>query len=359
MPATMALKNITQTPTHSNTEVPSIRLVSATPSSTSISMSTSSPMLGTSATPWDELPPPPPIPKHHLTSSSSSSRLRPKASSTTMKDASTSAAPAARLVPKKSKLRMLGSLGRDKQDKRDFSDVVRRVAGNNPAASQSQSSLNLLQGGGFMGGSSKLSSLRGGFEIYVEPAGDPEMEDVVVVKKGRGRGGLEGVGWGPKTSTSGGRVLGDIDINTNGGVGGSGNGGKKEGGLKVKGEEGGKWWSIGRGRRDSKEDKKEKARDKENAENVRSKSTSFRPSVPLLILRADVLTYCDLCSPRPLQKDRHRTTPRALQLPGCRHPPRALQEEILLAASQLAAYIFGELFSVGVGVRRGAAGDSG
>ncbi|KAF5320363.1 hypothetical protein D9611_011342 [Ephemerocybe angulata] len=269
----MALKNITQTPTHSNTEgaIPSIRLVSATPSSTSISMSgLASPMLGTSATPWDEMPPPPPIPKHHLTSSSSSSRLRPKASSTTMKDAPTSAAPAARLVPKKSKLRMLGSLGRDKQDKRDFSDVVRRVAGNNPSASQSQSSLNLLQGGGrggFLGGSSKLS-LRGGFEIYVEPAGDPEMEDVVVVKKGRGRGGLEGVGWGPKTAAGGGGgkgVLGDVDMNVNGG-------GKKEGGLKVKGEEGGKWWSIGRGRRDSKEDKKEKARDKENAENVRSKT---------------------------------------------------------------------------------------
>ncbi|KAF6741921.1 hypothetical protein DFP72DRAFT_1110853, partial [Ephemerocybe angulata] len=265
-----------QTPTHNNTEVPSIRLVSATPSSTSTSMSgLTSPMLGTSATPWDEMPPPPPIPKHHLTSSSSSSRLRPKAT---------------RLVPKKSKLRMLGSLGRDKQDKRDFSDVVRRVAG-----------------------SSKLS-LRGGFEIYVEPAGDPEMEDVVVVKKGRGRGALEGVGWGPKTSASAstGRVLGDVDMNTNGG-------GKKEGGLKVKGEEGGKWWSIGRGRRDSKEDKKEKARekdkDKENG-GVRSQSTflsllPFHSPLPLSpILPYLHILYVLTYSPDPFKTPTPTEQPR-------------------------------------------------
>jgi hypothetical protein len=90
-----------------------------------------------------------------------------------------------------------------------------------------------------------------GFEIYVDPADDPEIGEIVIVKRKKSRAALESVRWGPgalgemtNTSMNAGANMPDEmptrDM------------------LKMKGEEKGegKWWSIGRGRKDSKEKEK-------------------------------------------------------------------------------------------------------
>lgn len=122
-----------------------------------------------------------------------------------------------RLVPKKSKLSLL--VGK-KEKGIDLSDVVRRVGAN---ASTGRS-----------------------FDIYVDPTDDPDIGEIVVVKKKKSRAALNGV-W-----DSG--MLGNVTnvpiLPKN-----------REKplpspSLDVKIEET-KWWSIGRGKKEVKEKKKE------------------------------------------------------------------------------------------------------
>lgn len=130
-----------------------------------------------------------------------------------------------RLVPKKSKLGLLGVGSKDKG--KDLSDVVRRVGADS-------------------------SSARGGFEIYVDPTNDPDLGDILVVKKQKSRAGLNGMSWGAL-----GEVTNVPNASRNAPVSGAT--------LKVKDEDK-KWWSIGRGRKDSKEKE-----EKENAKRAKCK----------------------------------------------------------------------------------------
>ncbi|KAI0692931.1 hypothetical protein C8T65DRAFT_711302 [Cerioporus squamosus] len=175
--------SFSHTPSH---PVPTIRLISATP--TSFASNSSS---FVSVAPF------------------ASSPLAPKAESE---------APRKRLVPKKSKLSLLTSGKTKEKASKDFSDVVRRVGG-------------------------APSTGRGGFEIYVDQADDPDMGEIVVVKKKKSRLGLDGMKWG---------ALGEEQLKS----------APSENLLKVKSDENQnqKWWSIGRGRKDSKgKDKEQKA----------------------------------------------------------------------------------------------------
>lgn len=141
---------------------------------------------------------------------------------------STNEAPRKRLVPKKSKLGLLVSGRTKEKGTKDLSDVVRRVGGDTP------------------------STGLGGFDIYVDHTEDPDLSDIVVIKKKKSRLGLDGMDWGalgevtnvpsaPKEKPS------------------------QENLLKMKGDENQKWWSIGRGRKEEKEKEK-------NVERARSKS---------------------------------------------------------------------------------------
>ncbi|KAG6916979.1 hypothetical protein DXG01_004408 [Tephrocybe rancida] len=171
---------------------PTIRLISATPSASGNSSTSSVTNIAIDSS-WGTMPAVP-------------SPLAPKVDSPTTRK---------RLVPKKSKLSML--VGREKERGKDLSDVVRRVGENS-------------------------ASTRGGFEIYVDPTMDKDIEEIVVVKKKKSRIALDGMRWG---------ALGEVTNVPAVSV-------PKEAPalLKVKNEEN-KWWSIGRGRKDSKE-KKEK-----------------------------------------------------------------------------------------------------
>ncbi|GLB36845.1 hypothetical protein LshimejAT787_0311320 [Lyophyllum shimeji] len=198
--------------------VPSIRLISATPSAAGNSSTSSVTNLAID-TSWGSMPTP----------------LAPKTDSTGTRK---------RLVPKKSKLSMLGvGSGREKERRRDFSDVVRRVGGSSMAGS---------------------ASARGGFEIYVDPTVDDEIGEIVVVKKKKSRVALDGMRWGAL-----GEVTNVPPVTA-----------PKEapGLLKVKSGEKEKWWSIGRGRKDSKEKTKE-ARDK-SATRGKSPEPTIRDPYP-------------------------------------------------------------------------------
>ncbi|KAF5333935.1 hypothetical protein D9758_018162 [Tetrapyrgos nigripes] len=131
--------------TQANPDVPSIRLIAATPSASGLSSEASTSMNSS----WTSVP-------------SVSSPIAPK---------NDDAAPRKRLVPKKSKLGLLGvgsSKEKDKESQRgkDLSDVVRRVGAS--------------------------SSSRRGFDIYVDPADDPEIGEILMVKKKKSRAGF---GW--------------------------------------------------------------------------------------------------------------------------------------------------------------------
>ncbi|KAA1479222.1 hypothetical protein DENSPDRAFT_830309 [Dentipellis sp. KUC8613] len=187
--------------------VPTIRLISATPSAHGSAADTSTTQAGLSfASSYVNVP-------------AVSSPLAPKPART---DENAAPSTRRRLVPKRSKLGLLGGRSKDK----DMSDVVRRVGGN------------------------AASSGRGGFEIYVDPAQDPDLGEVLLVKKKKSRAGLGGVGWG---------TLGE---RTN--VPAAPKEKEKEGkeGLKIKTDEAQKWWTIGRGRKDSKEKKDKGKRSK-------------------------------------------------------------------------------------------------
>lgn len=110
-------------------------------------------------------------------------------------------------------------MGRDKEKDRskDLSDVVRRVAGDSFSAT-------------------------GGFEIFVDPTVDPDIGEIVMIKKKKSRLALDGMAWG---------ALGEV-TNIAKAV-------PKEAAPlpKVKTEEKEKWWTLGRGRKDSKEKTKD------------------------------------------------------------------------------------------------------
>ncbi|KAG6865214.1 hypothetical protein C0991_004415 [Blastosporella zonata] len=170
---------------------PTIRLISATPSASGNSSSSSITNIAIDSS-WNSGP----------------SSLAPKVDSPATRK---------RLVPKKSKLSMLG-VGREKDRGKDLSDVVRRVGGDSTSA-------------------------RGGFEIYVDPTMDEDIAEILVVKKQKSRVALNGMRWGTLGEvTNVPAVTAPKEAPTL---------------LKVKNEEN-KWWSIGRGRKDSK-DKTEKS----------------------------------------------------------------------------------------------------
>ncbi|KZT25561.1 hypothetical protein NEOLEDRAFT_1178340 [Neolentinus lepideus HHB14362 ss-1] len=196
--------------------VPTIRLVEATPSATGNSSQTNT-SFGTSFNGSVMTVPSPLVPRHE------------------------NEGPRRRLIPKKSRLGILTGGAKPKERGNDLSDVVRRVGGSGSAG-------------------------RGGFEIYVDPTDDPDLEDIVVVKKKKSRAALDGIRWGPG-------ALGDVTNTTETG-----------GGMKEKGDRGDKdkWWTIGRGRKDSKEKVKGKA-----IENIKPRSKTPEPARPLALKDTD------------------------------------------------------------------------
>ena len=188
--------------------IPTIRLISATPAATGSATSPNTSIANTTfASSFVNVP-------------AVSSPLAPKGED--------KGSAKRRLVPKKSKLSLLvgGSTNGKTKDRanKDLSDVVRRVGGS-------------------------ASTSRGGFEIYVDPTNDPEIGEILMVKKKKSRAALDGMKWGP---------LGEV---TNVPSAPKENGKPSAGNLlKVKTEEKEKWWSIGRGRKDSKEKAKDKSR---------------------------------------------------------------------------------------------------
>jgi serine/arginine repetitive matrix protein 2 len=237
----------TQTPHSNPSNIPSIRLISATPSaagsSADGSMDTSQTYNRSLEDAWAALAP---------------SALAPKAPA---------AEPRKRLVPKKSKLSLLGmgigigsSASAAKERARDFSDITRRIGADLSAA--------------------------GGFEIYVDPEAGDELGEVVVVKKKKSRAALDGMAWGAKEVTNVPKAPRESKEGKDG----------KGGLLKVKTEEGQKWWSIGRGRKDSKEEKK----DKENKISHKRMWSIFYPTESELM--ASVLAIEYIRDPQPRSK---------------------------------------------------------
>ncbi|KAF8629007.1 hypothetical protein AX17_005863 [Amanita inopinata Kibby_2008] len=232
---------LAEAPTQSNTNhkltsndnqgsIPSIRLISAAPFATGI-LSDASTSYNNSASfegmSWSSVP---------------SSVLVPRLES----------GPKRRLVPKKSKLNILNVVGsKDKENKRahDFSGSVQRSAPTEAIGSQERS-----------------------FEIYGDSTIDPEIGEVVVVKKQKSRAALDGLRWGP---------LGEV---TN--VPASKHAGDKAKGvaqnpalLKVKAEESGKWWSIGRGRKDLKDKSAKENKENKPQDNTKSRAKSPQPGI--------------------------------------------------------------------------------
>ena len=190
----------TATPVHVDNaypNVPSIRLISATPSASGLSLDSTPPSFAH---------------QPRQQSSPEIAILAPKPDPNQISHR--------KLVPKKSKLGILG-IGRDKEKNRarDLSDGERRVGAHRPD-----------------------------FED-VEHMDDDEF---VIVKKKKSRLGLDGMSWGPLTETTNvpkvaeGNAARPVPKET----------------LKVKIDEERKWWSIGRGRKDSKEKEKEKEKTK-------------------------------------------------------------------------------------------------
>ncbi|KAI0746236.1 hypothetical protein C8Q80DRAFT_1271161 [Daedaleopsis nitida] len=201
------------TPAH---HVPTIRLISATPSAAGSAGDASTSFASSSYASISPFAASPLAPKHEAE------------------------APRKRLVPKKSKLGLLGGgKNKDKANK-DFSDVVRRVGG-------------------------APSTGRGGFEIYVDQGDDPDMGDIVVVKKKKSRLGLDGMRWG---------ALGEV-TNIPAAPKEQSKAAPTENLLKVKSDENQKWWSIGRGRKDS------KSKDKEQRAKSPARSKTPEPAKPL------------------------------------------------------------------------------
>lgn len=159
---------------------------------------------------------------------------------------------------------MLGSgFGREKERGTDFSDVVRRVGGPH----------------------SGTASTRGGFEIYVDPAEDSDITEIVVLKKKKSRVALDGMKWG---------ALGEV---TNVPAVTAAKELQPSALLKVKAEE--KWWSIGRGRKDSKEKEKEKT--KVNGEKTKTRAKCKFLAYLWIHFVKIIFTYAFSTAPAPEQ----------------------------------------------------------
>ena len=172
------------------TPIPTIRLVSAIPSAMGPAPALGDPLASQSSS----LSPPIPLaPKQDIQ------------------------APRRRLVPKKSKLGLLVSgKGSKTNGKHDLSDVVRRVGGSATTASVGKS----------------------GFEIYVEPIPQPhvDVDEVLLVKKKKSRASLSALKWGTLGEVT--NTLPSKDATQT---------------VRLKNEDKEKWWTIGRGRKDSKD----------------------------------------------------------------------------------------------------------
>ena len=206
-----------------------------------------------------------------------------------------------RVVPKKSKLGLLAAVGRDNKRAVDFSDVVRRVG--RDAHFGVGAGVEGEQEGGQEGGGGE-----GGFEIYVDATDDPELdEEMLVVRKKKSRAGLDAVGWGG----DGGSYSGD-DKTSVLVVGGKSKGKGKENDRErdEKDREKEKWWSIGRGRKDSKEKVKQSLRDE------RKPPLPPIPNPPLIFFHSPFYRHTNPHRPRGT---------RALQLPRLGRPPLLLQ----------------------------------
>jgi len=172
---------------HDSHQVPSVRLISATPSAAGLSADASTSFSRSFESSW---------------TSASPSTISPKPDAPTRK----------RLVPKKSKLALLSSKGEAK----NLSDNDRQ----------------------------DRTSTRRSFNIHIDQINDPELEDVIVLKRPKSRKALNGLKWG---------ALGEV-TNIQGvsrGCPASSNTSKT---VQDK-----KWWSIGRGRKASKEIKNQES----------------------------------------------------------------------------------------------------
>lgn len=153
-----------------------------------------------------------------------------------------------RLVPKKSKLSLL--VGNKRSDKgKDLSDVARRVGVSPSSAGRS-------------------------FDIYVDPADDPDIGEIVVLKKKKSRGGLNELRWAALEDVANAAEETEVaEVKTIM---------KKPDPLttmpSAKSDEKDKWWTLGRRRRDSKD---LKFKGKENSLG-RAKTMARRPTRPSL-----------------------------------------------------------------------------
>ncbi|KAH6867817.1 hypothetical protein BKA70DRAFT_388688 [Coprinopsis sp. MPI-PUGE-AT-0042] len=291
--------------------IPSIRLISATPSTNGHddSMTLASPPPPLPAMPWESTYPsanaePAPV-QGSKTLRSVRSVLKPKSSG---KENRT-------VVPKKSKLGLLGGLAGNKDEKKakDLSDVVRRMGISSASvsvngavvnqgsrsktpsvASKDSQTLSLFRSSSNTSKEEKRASktlkaqekeaikqntlgkagsvkLKGGFEIFVDPSyEDEEIGEILVVRKKKSRAGLDGVfgmDAGVKTGKSG--TFGEITngsarmrSESQGSVRGrteSAKYDKQDGGLLKPKENDKKWWnlSIGGSRKDSTDERKE------------------------------------------------------------------------------------------------------
>lgn len=169
---------------------------------------------------------------------------------------------------------------------KDLSDVVRRVGQAQGWGMDQDGTCNVTVNGGTtrsvkglgIGKNRGNHSSRSTIDIYVDPADDPDIGEIVVVKKKKSRAALEGIRWalGEVTNASG--VEGEVKEETDK--------------VKIKTEEKEKWWSIGRGKRDSKEKEKDIGKVK-----LRQKGMSWPLSIHALF-KGNSSTFCQ-CRPHP------------------------------------------------------------
>ncbi|KAH8996246.1 hypothetical protein EDB92DRAFT_1842897 [Lactarius akahatsu] len=187
---TRTLSTLPQQTTPEPTHIPTIRLISATPSAVGSVHALGDPLASQSPS---SSPPTPLAPKQDMQ------------------------APRRRLVPKKSRLGLLVSgKGGKTNGKHDLSDVVRRV-----------------------GGSATTASIgKAGFEIYVDPISQPhhDTDEVLMVKKKKSRASLSALKWGALGEVTNSAQTRDTTQT-----------------VRLKNEDKEKWWTIGRGRKDSKD----------------------------------------------------------------------------------------------------------
>jgi serine/arginine repetitive matrix protein 2 len=187
---TRTLSTLSLQATPEPTPAPTIRLVSATPSAVGSAPALGDPLASQSPS---YSPPTPLAPKQDTQ------------------------APRRRLVPKKSKLGLLVSgKGSKTNRKHDLSDVVRRVGGSAASASVGKA----------------------GFEIYVDPVPQPDagVNEVLMVKKKKSRASLSALKWGAM-----GEVTNTVQSKDTTQI------------VRLKNEDKEKWWTIGRGRKESKD----------------------------------------------------------------------------------------------------------